>query len=323
MSLDKKIEKLDFPYIKYTYPFNKSKIKKLAKDFKPKIYDYIPNNLKNKDFEKLTESSNGKNKYFIIVDKWQDNEYLNSLTDYFSEKVRVKCKFGKGEAPIDLWNKNKKKWLLKTFKKYHKINFKLLRETLYFSMKFCNNFRISILLALLKSFKPKSWLDISCGWGDRLLSALLYGIDTYVSADPNRDLYPCYQEMIDTFGTATQKKNFYIYHGGFEQLDLKNQMFDIVLSSPPFFKMELYSTYENNSVTKYSEQDAWIKHFLIPSLEKCCIHLKEGGYMILYLYGIDWFDGIMQFLTKHLKFLGIITYYDTKGRGFHLFQKGT
>ena len=259
---------------------------------------------------------------FIIVDKWEDNEYLNSLTDYFSEKVRVKCRFGQSKSPIDLWNEDKKKWVMKTFYKYHNVNLKSLRETLYFSMKFCNNFRISVLLAILKTFKPKSWLDISCGSGDLLLSALLYGIKTYVSADPNKDLYPCYQEMIDTFATPTQKKNFYIYQCGFENIDLKNQMFDIVLSSPPFFKMELYSTYENNSVTKYSEQQAWIKHFLLPSLQKCCDHLKEGGYMILYLYGIDWYDGIMQFLTDKMKFLGIITFYDTKRRGFHLFQKG-
>ena len=58
MNLDEKINLLDFPYIRYSYPFDKSKIKKISKNFKPTIYEDVPNNLKNKCFEKIC------NKYF-------------------------------------------------------------------------------------------------------------------------------------------------------------------------------------------------------------------------------------------------------------------
>ena len=53
--------------------------------------------------------------------------------------------------------------------------------------------------------------------------------------------------MIKTF--KKKDTNYYIYEGGFENIDLGNELFDIVFSSPPFFTLEKYSTYNNNSIT--------------------------------------------------------------------------
>ena len=105
----------------------------------------------------MLDANKYNDKYFIIVDKWQDNYELNSLTDYFTEKVRVKCKFGKHLSPLEYYQKNKNKYQNDTI-----IN---LREKLFLETRFCNNFRVSIVLTILTVFKVKKYLDISAGWG--------------------------------------------------------------------------------------------------------------------------------------------------------------
>ena len=190
-----KIIKLDYPYYNLYYKFDKKNILNIVKNFVPEIYYYKLDKLKHIDLEKYV-FNNSKPEYFIIKDHYLKTSSINNLTDYFSEQVRIKCRFGNYVSPEEYWKRNKISILKKTIKKYKIINIHNIRETIFFNTKVCNNFRITVALAVLQYFKPRSWLDISSGWGDRLLSAIFYKVDIYESADPNLDLHPCYNKMI-------------------------------------------------------------------------------------------------------------------------------
>ncbi len=45
----------------------------------------------------------------------------------------------------------------------------------------------------------KTWCDMSMGWGDRLLSAILLQdeIDNYIGLDPNNNMHPYYNKMVE------------------------------------------------------------------------------------------------------------------------------
>lgn len=312
-----------YPYYNIYYKFNKKHILHIVKNFKPVIYNpknitEIPQNMRAHSFNKY---NNLDSSYFIIKDDWKKNEELNNITDYFSESVRVKCSFGNNVCPLDYWNNNKVEILEHTINKYKTLNIYNIREYLFEKTRFCNNFRISVGITILNHFKPKKWLDISSGWGDRLLCALLYKVERYVSTDPNKDLHPCYNKIIETLVPKAKRNKITIHEKGFEDIDLKDEMFDFVFSSPPFFTLEKYSAYENNSITHYKDEKVWCEKFFIKSLIKCYNHLEKDGIMILYMGGSKYVFDQMFKLNNVMDYKGIIYFYDNKPRAMYVWKK--
>jgi hypothetical protein len=309
-----------YPFYNIYYKFDKKHILDIVENFKPLIYNVnlesnIAQNMRKYKFDKYD------NKYFIIKDDWKKNEELNNLTDYFSESVRIVCSFANNISPFNYWKNNKIDVLENTIQKYKDLNIYNIREYLFEKTRFCNNFRISVALTILNHFKAKKWLDISSGWGDRLLSAILYKVDKYVSTDPNKDLHPCYNKIIETFLPKSKRNKITIYNEGFENIDLKDDMFDLVFSSPPFFTLEKYSEHENNSITRYKNEKAWVNNFFIKSLIKCYNHLEKNGHMILYMGGSSYVFEQMFKLNKIMNYKGIIYFFDNKPRAMYVWQK--
>ncbi len=291
---------LDYPFYKSIYKIRKPHIQKLVKDFKPIII-----NTQFLDAHKYDDS------YFIIVDNWKDNYELNSLTDYFTEPIRIMCKFGNHLSPYEYYKRYKRK--------YNNVNIISLREQLFEKIKFCNNFRVTVVLTILSAFNAKKYLDISAGWGDRLLASTLYNVDMYCGVDPNKDLHPYYTQIINTF--ATNKNNFILIEDGFETAVLPDTKFDLVFSSPPFFDLEKYSSYENDSLTKYKSEKKWCDKFLMKSIYKAFTYLEKNGHMILYIHSSPYVDKQLLKIHKIMKYKGMIYFYESKLRGMHVWQK--
>lgn len=305
----------DYPYITKMKGINVTEIIQEAKVFKPVIFDGHNN------IDKLTPSvistlDKFDNGYVVIYDNWKDTSKINSLTDFFTERIRISCNFKRFISPIKYWNKNKKNIL----KKISRSDIYRLREYLYANTKLCNNFRITVSLAILQMFKPKKWLDISAGWGDRLISAILYGVDLYVATDPNIDLHPCYETIIKTLVPLKDQSNFIIYPEGFETVTLPQTKFDIVFSSPPFFDLEQYSSHSGDSL-QYTNEELWCKKFLWPSLIKSYLHLKRNGHMILYMSGSPLVMSYLKKLDTIMKYKGVIYFIDSRPRAMYVWQK--
>jgi hypothetical protein len=307
-------DKDDYPYLVNMRNVNVDAIKKAVDAFRPVVYteEDIATNIPIKirsALEKFEET------YLVIYDNWRDTEYINGITDLFSERVRVRCNFKHYPSPLSYWNKNKQTIL----KRINKSKIHDLREYIYSNTKLCNNFRISVSLAILNIFKPKKWLDISAGWGDRLLSAILYGVEKYVAADPNLDLHPCYDNIIKTFA-PTRQSDFIVHPMGFENAPLHDTKFDLVFSSPPFFDLEQYSTHPGDSL-QYTTEIAWCLQFLWPSLLKAYRHLKRNGHMVLYISGSPTVMSYLTQLNAIMKYKGVIYFIDSRPRAMYVWQK--
>ena len=65
--------------------------------------------------------------------------------------------------------------------------------------------------------------------------------------------------------------------------NLKEKDFDLVFTSPPFFKLESYTNNKKQSNKNYSTLKEWFENFLIISVKKACNVIIEGGHMALYI----------------------------------------
>ena len=218
-----------------------------------------------------------------IYAKVEDYDYTecDNITDYFSEKERVKCKRkGDIKSSHEFWMANKKLVQDKSHKDYKSKNPFYLRETL-FGLKYeCTSFKPSLAVGFIKNFKVTNVLDISSGWGDRLIGAMAAGVG-YTGVDPNANLFPFYEEMIEFFKPANKPR---MINSPFETVEGLTQEYDMVFTSPPYFDLELYpgdgQSYMKEDGTMKTV-DEWYSSFLIPSLEKAWGLLKPNGYMII------------------------------------------
>lgn len=255
----------------------------------------------------IQKSYNGeydKNKIYILEDWWK-NLVLNSVTDIFTEDCRIRCRHKPNEMSLlEHWNANKEK-LLKSTNDIMK-----LRELLYYTSLQCNNFNISIALTIFRLFKSKRILDITAGWGDKLVAAIGHDADYYFSSDPNLCMYDKYNHIIDTLANGGDKKNFIVENRSFEFVMLPlNKRFDMCLGMIPFYGKFIYSNSPEDPEFKYKTSDDWYKKFLLYSVKKSINVLAVGGYIIIYYIKSAIYDRLVSNINKYLRFRGIVSYY--------------
>jgi hypothetical protein len=274
-------KKLDnYPYYNKTYKLDVKRIMNLVSQLNlpitSKPIKTIKRGVKTKHLIPLNLNANKR--VIIIQSPWNKNAELNNLTDYFTEPCRIRCNFQNNPTPLEYWNANKTA-ILATSKSIPEI-----REHIYHSIRLCNNFRVTVALTVIKLLKSTHWLDISAGWGDRLLTALLSkSIKYYCGVDPNPCLHPYYAKMINTFKKPDEASNYVLLEDGFETANIPNKPYDLVFSSPPFFNLEVYSDAQSNSLVKNPSEQEWFDNFLMPSINKAISLLVNKGYLVLYM----------------------------------------
>ena len=229
------------------------------------------------DFKKLQKYKIRKthllklNSLFSIQETY-DN--LNRITDYFSEECRVKCSFQHHLPPIQQFKRVKNR--IKRDMDYEEID-----QILYKNIKGCTNFNVTIVISVLKFFKPERYLDFSSGWGDRLIGAMAYGCE-YTGVDPSECMQPKYKEMVEFF-KPKEKDRYVVHQKGFEKFKVKKDYYDLVFTSPPFFDLEVYENVSSQSIKQFNTLEKWKKNFLFPAVRKSYKALRKGGHLALYI----------------------------------------
>jgi len=299
--------------LKYNYPYNKyfTSIEQIN--------------------EKLVKLSNYKAKFIHgnsskFVDKtsikidYNVEKHINDITDYFTDKCRVKALFKTSKyTPFEYYQENKGEIIFSSLKN-NKFNFNLFEEKMFFNnkAKFCNNFQPTIAITLYKLFNAKSVFDSSAGWGDRLIAAIAANIK-YTGVDPSTCLKPYYQNIINTL--AKDPTKYKIINTGIEDVKVEDEdLYDITCSSPPFYDLEIYNDDNTQSITNYTSQEDWERKFLITLVEQNISVLKPNGYLILY---IPLYPIFMKYMTEHdkLDYKGIFTFITTRKRNIMVWQK--
>ena len=155
-----------------------------------------------------------------------------------------------------------------------------------------NFFKPTIAKYLYKQLKAKRVLDPCAGWGGRLLGAMALGID-YIGFDTNPLLQDPYRQMMSDILPSAEWE----HQTGSDQLaasdswtlgDKAYQMiwessldtdfdgldYDCVLTSPPYYNLEIYP-----GMTAFESEKKFYAGFLIPLIDKCLAHIQKGGFV--------------------------------------------
>lgn len=115
------------------------------------------------------------------------------------------------------------------------------------------------------------------GWGDRLSAALATDLDLYFARDTNPYLFAGYSEQVRRLESSTQVE---VENIGAEFDPPAFGYFDLVLTSPPYYKAEKYGG-EEASHRKFKGFDAWLNGFMYALVENAYASLAIGGKMML------------------------------------------
>ena len=133
-------------------------------------------------------------------------------------------------------------------------------------------YRAATSKAIAEFFGARKVLDPCIGWGGRMIGALAAGAEyTGCEPDPNT-VWGLHGILGDIGKTAT------ILDQPAEVAlpSISPGEFDLVLTSPPYFNLELY-TAGDQSTTNHPSWDAWVETWLKPVILSCLGKLREGG----------------------------------------------
>lgn len=225
------------------------------------------------DYQKLRDLK------FKSSDKLTLSHIGNKTSNHYFQSYRVKTKTGKW-SQYDRW-KNDPEKIKRIDMKIHRKNpdiigtNKGLQYALEMSGSSVNQFKPYIAVYVYQKFKPKRILDISAGWGDRLIGAMSQDID-YIGIDSNKKLKTPYNRMIKDY-QGKSNSNIMMLFNKSEKIDYsKLPYYDLIFTSPPYFSLEKYE-----GMTEYKDNNDFKDSYFIPTIKNSWKYLKKGGVMAL------------------------------------------
>jgi hypothetical protein len=124
------------------------------------------------------------------------------------------------------------------------------------------------------------------GWGGRLLGAHLSGlVKTYVCCEPaeaTRKGLEAFAKDLANWGSTMKVTT---YAAGAEVVSPEviggSSSVDLVLTSPPYFDLERYSSEPSQSHVKFPEFNGWVEGFLVPLYRTAFSCLKPGHFCLI------------------------------------------
>jgi hypothetical protein len=215
---------------------------------------------------------------------------IMSLSELFLDTCKAHCNVKGFLSPYEYYTKNKNNIILNMKKKAVDINPSNIRFFIYENNLECSPHNPAIIKKFIELFQAKKILDMSAGWGDRLLGCMASklkngSVSHYTATDPNLCLHKYYDNMINSLLHYTKNKNMNIniMKTGFEKCIIEENFYDLAYSSPPYFDLEIYSNNEDQSIKNYTNESSWFEHFLKVCIIKIINSLVDGGYMVLYI----------------------------------------
>lgn len=292
-----------FPYKKLFWRQSKQEIFVSLKNFNVDKILTISN--RNISVRGVSNNTKYKGKTYTLVHKLDEYWFINVLSDLYVEEERVKSKLiSEKESPIE-WFVNNKSTIPHELLPFER------REYIYANVREASQFKLTISKYLYRLFGASKILDPCAGWGDRLLSAMVLGLE-YHGYDPNSALHPHYNQMIADFGSDKKHKVDCV---PFEDVTLEPEYYDFSLCSPPYFDFEQYSNENTQSIQRYKTADNWLNHFMYKLIDNVYHGLKIGSYFVLHLSDNRFFsltDKVLQYANTKFNYEGCIFSQDEK-----------
>jgi len=129
--------------------------------------------------------------------------------------------------------------------------------------------------SIISDLECKTVFDPCIGWGGRMIGTTCLGEEYhYTGCEPFTKTFQGLESMVKDMDLKDQVK---LYNQPVEDVldTINDKAFDMCLTSPPYFDLEVYSHEETQSIKKYNTYEEWIQHFIKPIIEYVCSHVTK------------------------------------------------
>ena len=233
----------------------------------------------------------------------------NRVVDWATFAERLNTVGSKGISFYDFWQ-NRESYRTKSYvrkyidyanKQHHQNEAKLWYNLFRFYFTSINCFRPLVAMEYYCMFRPKCVLDMTAGWGGRLVGACALDVPRYVGIDNNENLKEPY-ERLAAFLKPRSKTDIDFRVQDALTVDYANIEYDMVFTSPPYYDLEVYRggsppgekvlanteprapLLQGGKLQKISDDNRflrWDEDFYRPLFSKTYGHLAKGGHYCL------------------------------------------
>ncbi|MDK1290063.1 class I SAM-dependent methyltransferase [Pseudoalteromonas umbrosa] len=214
------------------------------------------------------------------------NNVGNFAGDYFFQDIRWTCRGSLADSPAESWKDPK---VLRSV--FHRlldssealVSRDTLRKYVGIRRYIPTPDRPFVSKALFDYFQPESVLDLSVGWGSRLLG--FEAAETplvYHGIDPDKRIVEASRKL-DKFCRQT-RKTVSIYREAAEDFSYELiDPVDMIMFAPPPFNNERYTKDQDQAYIRYPSIDDFLDEFLKKTIVKAWDCLKIGGTLVIEL----------------------------------------
>jgi hypothetical protein len=150
-----------------------------------------------------------------------------------------------------------------------------IRRTLVLSggLASVTKYRASVSKHLVKKYGATSVLDPCIGWGGRMIGALAAGA-TYTGCEPDPNTFRGLQGILADIQRTADIRNV---PAEVCLPTLPTASVDMILTSPPYYTLELYTAGEQSVKPNMSWED-WVQTWLRPVILECLRCLRPSGH---------------------------------------------
>lgn len=224
-----------------------------------------------------------------LKNDWKNLCEWNSKADYINSTSRIGMKLceyffpnfyniedNRGKSFANSWNAENLQKILRWNRKSHSTPYlSELKRGVYFCCGLTKStmYRPQMAKLLCMNYKPNVVLDPCAGWGGRMIGVVSSGAK-YIAFEPNTETYNNLQRLVQFLGIQDKVTLFCDDALKMNQYDIPSV--DMVLTSPPYFDVEIYTKEKTQSVANISDYKTWVNQFLEPLVVKSTSYLTNG-----------------------------------------------
>ena len=159
----------------------------------------------------------------------------------------------------------------------HPTNFyKCLKEIYQLYWGTINAFRPIVAMKIYDRYQPNNVLNVCSGWGGFVIGAAAMNIPKITAIDNNPNLLQPYTDMIQELNKCSSTDITFI-NNNVLILDISNNLYDMVICSPPYYNKEIYG----HLPAPYDTKHEWNESFYKPLFKGVYELLEPNGKMVI------------------------------------------
>jgi 16S rRNA G966 N2-methylase RsmD len=185
----------------------------------------------------------------------------------------------KGNSFKSLWTAANLEKVLRWNRKCHSTPYlSEIKRGIYFNFGLPKStmFRPQMAKMIVNNLTGTRVLDPCAGWGGRMLGSLSADVEMYTAFEPNTETYNGLCKLVKFLGVENRVTLYKDSALNMNNYDI--QPVDIVLTSPPYFTLEVYSHEETQSITGCTSYKMWVDKFLNPLVNLSISKLNPSGW---------------------------------------------